>query len=143
MCSMCLDNVCFVSTTIFQMFISIGPPTTPTHLTVWACDSHSIYVVWNEEFNGGLKQMFLVQYRTDTTPQWTNLTDVIAETGLNTIQKAVISSLQPNTRYLVRVLAYNKYGYKDFTKQQEALTLPPGINEYKHRTSFAYFYYSV
>ncbi|XP_041346913.1 Down syndrome cell adhesion molecule-like protein Dscam2, partial [Gigantopelta aegis] len=102
------------------------PPNIPSDLTVWSSDPHSVSVAWLEEFNGGSEQTFLVQYRADTTQQWTNLTEVILEKGVNTIQKAVISILQPKTRYLVRVLAYNRYGYKGFTEEQETLTLPPG-----------------
>ncbi|XP_041379190.1 nephrin-like [Gigantopelta aegis] len=103
-----------------------GSPNIPSDLTVWSSDPHSVSVAWIGGFNGGSGQSFVVQYRADRTSQWTNLTDVIPEKGVNTIQKAVIPNLQPKTRYLVRVLAYNIYGYEDFTKAQEALTLPPG-----------------
>ncbi|XP_041379121.1 hemicentin-2-like [Gigantopelta aegis] len=101
-----------------------GPPSIPPEFKVWSRDPHSMLVVWLEGFNGGSEQMFIVQYRADTTPQWTNLTDVIPGKGVNTIQEAVIPNLQSNTRYLVRVLAYNRYGYEDFTEEQEALTSP-------------------
>ncbi|XP_041372797.1 synaptogenesis protein syg-2-like [Gigantopelta aegis] len=103
-----------------------GPPNIPSDLTVWSSDPHSVSVAWIGGFNGGSEQSFVVQYRADRTSQWTNLTDVIPEKDFNTIQKAVIPNLQPKTRYLVRVLAYNRYGHEDFTKAQEALTLPPG-----------------
>ncbi|XP_041379604.1 nephrin-like [Gigantopelta aegis] len=103
-----------------------GPPNIPSDVTTWSSDPHSVSIAWLEGFNGGSKQAFIVRYRADTTPQWTNCTTIIPEKGVNTIQKAVIPNLQPNTRYLVRVLAYNIYGYEDFTTEQEALTLPPG-----------------
>ncbi|XP_041346803.1 Down syndrome cell adhesion molecule-like protein 1 homolog [Gigantopelta aegis] len=103
-----------------------GPPNIPSDLTVWSSDPHSVLVAWIGGFNGGSEQTFVVQYRADRTSQWTNLTNVIPENGVNTIQKAGIPNLQPKTRYLVRVLAYNRYGYEDFTKAQKALTLPPG-----------------
>ncbi|XP_041346662.1 nephrin-like [Gigantopelta aegis] len=103
-----------------------GPPNIPSDLKSWSSDPHSVSVAWLEAFNGGSEQTFVVQYRSDTSAQWTNLTEVIPENGVNTIQKAVISNLQPKTIYLVRILAYNRYGYEDFTKEQEALTLPPG-----------------
>ncbi|XP_041372795.1 nephrin-like [Gigantopelta aegis] len=103
-----------------------GSPNIPSALSVWSSDPHSVSVAWLEGFNGGSEQTFLVQYRVDTISRWTNVTEVILEKGVNTIQKAVISNLQPKTRYLVRVLAYNIYGYKGFTKEQETLTLPPG-----------------
>ncbi|XP_041379189.1 contactin-3-like [Gigantopelta aegis] len=103
-----------------------GPPNIPPELKVWSSDPHSMLVVWLEGFNGGSEQMFIVQYRADTTPQWKNLTEVIPGKGANTIQKAVIPNLQSNTRYIVRVLAYNEYGYKGFTEEQEALTSPSG-----------------
>ncbi|XP_041372805.1 synaptogenesis protein syg-2-like [Gigantopelta aegis] len=103
-----------------------GPPNIPSDVAAWSSDSNSISVAWIEAFNGGSEQTFIVQYREDTTLRWKNLTEVIPENGRGTIQKAVISDLQSNTRYLVRVLAYNKYGYKDFTKEQDVSTLPPG-----------------
>ncbi|XP_041372792.1 MAM domain-containing glycosylphosphatidylinositol anchor protein 2-like [Gigantopelta aegis] len=101
-----------------------GPPSIPSGVSAWANGPHSILVVWLELFNGGSDQMFLVQYRADTTLLWTNITEQFPGKGINAIQKAVISNLQPNSRYLMRVLAYNRYGYKGFTKNQEALTLP-------------------
>ncbi|XP_041378789.1 uncharacterized protein LOC121391117, partial [Gigantopelta aegis] len=103
-----------------------GPPNIPSDVAAWSSDSNSISVAWIEAFNGGSEQTFIVQYREDTTLWWRNLTEIILENGRGTIQKAVISDLQSNMRYLVRVLAYNRYGYKDFTEEQEALTLPPG-----------------
>ncbi|XP_041379123.1 Down syndrome cell adhesion molecule-like protein 1 homolog [Gigantopelta aegis] len=103
-----------------------GPPNVPSAFTAWSSDPHSVLVAWLEGFNEGSEQTFVVQYRADTTPQWTNLTEVIPEKGVNTIQKAVIPNLQPNSRYIVRVLAYNKYGYKGFTEEEEAFTAPPG-----------------
>ena len=66
---------------------------------------------------------FLVQYRPDTSTQWINHTEVFPEKGYQKNHRAVISHLEPNTRYLVRVLAYNRYGYQNFTKEQETLTL--------------------
>ncbi|XP_041372808.1 hemicentin-2-like [Gigantopelta aegis] len=103
-----------------------GPPDIPSYVAAWSSDPNSVSVAWIEAFNGGSEQTFIVQYREDTTLRWGNLTEVILENGRGTIQKAVISDLQSNMRYLVRVLAYNRYGYKDFTEEQEALTLPPG-----------------
>ncbi|XP_041379815.1 nephrin-like, partial [Gigantopelta aegis] len=103
-----------------------GPPDVPPDVTAWGNGPHSITVAWVEEFNGGSSQTFTVQYRADTS-QWTNLTGVIPEKGRNTIQKAFIPNLQPKRRYLMRVLAYNKYGYKGFTDEQEALTLDESL----------------
>ncbi|XP_041373811.1 synaptogenesis protein syg-2-like [Gigantopelta aegis] len=100
-----------------------GPPNIPMNVTAWSNGPHSVSVSWIEEFNGGSNQTFLIQYRADTTSQWTNLTKQFPEKVLHTNHTAVISNLQPETRYLVRVLAYNRYGYKGFTKEQEALTL--------------------
>ncbi|XP_041372804.1 twitchin-like [Gigantopelta aegis] len=107
-----------------------GPPNIPMNVTAWSNGSHSVSVSWIETFNGGSIQTFLIQYRADTTSQWTNLTAEFPEKVLHTNHTAVISNLQPGTRYLVKVLAYNKYGYKGFTEEQEALTLiagPPNI----------------
>ena len=78
---------------------------------------------WIEESNGGSEQTFVVQYRLDTSTQWINHTEEFPEKGFQKNHTAVISNLESNTRYLVRVLAYNKYGYQNFTNKQEALTL--------------------
>ena len=78
---------------------------------------------WIEKFNGGPEQTFVVQYRCDTSTQWINRTDGHPEIQFKNTHKLVVSNMQPKTRYLVRVLAYNKYGCKGFTKEREALTV--------------------
>ena len=78
---------------------------------------------WIEKFNGGSEQTFVVQYRPDTSTQWINRTNGFPEKRLKNIHIRVVSHLEPKTRYLVRVLAYNKYGSKGFTKEREALTV--------------------
>ncbi|XP_041379401.1 nephrin-like [Gigantopelta aegis] len=103
-----------------------GPPNIPMNVTAWSNGPHSVSVSWIEEFNGGSNQTFLIQYRADTTSQRTNLTKQFPEKRLHINHTAVISNLQPETRYLVWVLAYNKYGYKGFTEGHEALTLAAG-----------------
>ena len=94
-----------------------------------ACSNNplSISVFWLEGDNGGLEQVFVVQYRPDTSTQWINVTEVFSEKSFQTNRKVDISNLKPNTRYLLRVLAYNKYGYRDFSKETEALTSPGKI----------------
>ncbi|XP_041373781.1 contactin-2-like [Gigantopelta aegis] len=99
-----------------------GPPSIPSNVIVWSDVSSLITVAWTEEFNGGLPQTFLVQYRADTAPKWTNLTRMLEETGLKTNHGSSILNLQSRTRYRVRVLSYNKLGHKGFTHEQEVLT---------------------
>ena len=78
---------------------------------------------WIEESNGGSEQTFIVLYRRDTSTHWINHTEEFPEQILKNIHIRVVSNLEPKTRYLVRVLAYNKYGYKGSTKEREALTV--------------------
>ena len=104
------------------MNLYIGPPEIPTNGIAWSGGPFSIALAWTEEFNGGLPQTFVVQYRVDTESQWTNLTKQFKETGLKTVHGSSVSDLQPKTRYFVRVFAYNRQGHKGFTPQQEVLT---------------------
>ncbi|XP_041373960.1 neural cell adhesion molecule 1-B-like [Gigantopelta aegis] len=99
-----------------------GPPSVPSNVVVWSGIPSSLSVAWIEEFNGGLPQTFLVQHRVHTALEWTNVTGLFKETGLKTVHGASISNLQPQTRYLVRVSAYNREGHKGFTPEQEVLT---------------------
>ena len=78
---------------------------------------------WIQESNGGSEQSFFVQYRPDTSSQWINHTESFPEIKQKNTHIRVVSNLEPKTRYLVRVLAYNKYGSKGFTKEREALTV--------------------
>ena len=100
-----------------------GPPNIPSDVIAWSDSPYSISVSWIEECNGGSKQTFVVQYRPDTSTQWINHTEMFPEKGFQKNHTAVISNLEQKTRYLVRVLAYNKYGYHNFPKEQETLTL--------------------
>ncbi|XP_041372445.1 kin of IRRE-like protein 1 [Gigantopelta aegis] len=101
--------------------IEEGPTSVPSDVSVWG-SGLAVAVAWIEEFNGGLPQTFLVQYRADGTTQWENLTEVFEEIGVKKVHASLISNLQPTARYLVRVLAYNTHGYKGFTHEQEVLT---------------------
>ena len=82
---------------------------------------------WIEESNGGSVQTFVVQYRLDTSKKWINHTEEFSERGDSRNHTAVISNLERKRRYLVRVMAFNKYGYKNFTKEQEAFTLEGNV----------------
>ncbi|XP_041373842.1 hemicentin-1-like isoform X2 [Gigantopelta aegis] len=99
-----------------------GPPSIPSNVIVWSDVPSTFSVAWTEEFNGGLPQTFLIQYQADEMLEWKNTTKIFKETGLKKNHGASISNLQPRTRYLVRVLAYNREGYKGFTPEQEVLT---------------------
>ena len=101
-------------------FMFIGPPDVPSDVKVWSSGSRSISVSWVEGFNGGSEQTFIVQYRESTSTKWTNIADVFSKLGLLTNHTAVISNLEPKTKYLVRVLAYNKVGSNEFTDEKEA-----------------------
>ncbi|XP_041372973.1 uncharacterized protein LOC121386209 [Gigantopelta aegis] len=97
-------------------------PIIPSNISTRNISPTVVSVTWVEEFNGGAAQMFLVQYRRDATSQWTNFTEIVSERGMGMKHTILIPDLHPKTRYLVRVLAFNKYGYEDFTEEQEILT---------------------
>ncbi|XP_041372569.1 hemicentin-1-like [Gigantopelta aegis] len=107
---------------VVNITLAEGPPSIPSNVIVWSDVPSSFSVAWIEEFNGGLPQTFLVEYRADGTLDWTNITKIFKEAGLKKNHGASISNLQPKTRYLVRVLSYNKQGHKGFTQEQEVLT---------------------
>ena len=111
-----------MNTNVLCINLYVGPPEIPTNVIAWSGGPFSISVSWLEEFSGGLPQIFVVQYRTDTESQWTNMTKHFTETGLKTVHGTSVSDLQPKTRYFVRVFAYNRQGHKGFSPQQEVLT---------------------
>ncbi|XP_041372787.1 carcinoembryonic antigen-related cell adhesion molecule 5-like [Gigantopelta aegis] len=99
-----------------------GPPSIPSQFKAWSDDPHSVRLSWMEEFNGGAAQMFLVHYRKHKTKEAANLTGRYTEKGLHAKHTSVIPQLEPRTRYLVKVLAYNVYGYRDFTVELGVVT---------------------
>ncbi|XP_041373383.1 carcinoembryonic antigen-related cell adhesion molecule 5-like isoform X1 [Gigantopelta aegis] len=107
-----------------------GPPSIPSQFKAWSDDPHSMRLSWMEEFNGGAAQLFLVHYRKHKTKESANRTGRYTEKGLHAKHTAVIPQLQPTTRYLVKVLAYNVYGYKDFTVELGVVTaaMPDPLN---------------
>ncbi|XP_041372788.1 deleted in malignant brain tumors 1 protein-like [Gigantopelta aegis] len=107
-----------------------GPPNIPSDITTWSRDSTSVAVSWIEAFNGGFPQTFLVQYRPNTTSEWSNFTRQVPERGFHANHTAVLSDLQPGTSYLVRVLASNMDGHKDFSPMLNITT--GGVTAKKH-----------
>ncbi|XP_041372560.1 deleted in malignant brain tumors 1 protein-like [Gigantopelta aegis] len=112
------------------LLIVHSTPSIPSNISTRSIGPTVVSITWVEEFNGGSTQMFFVQYRGYATSQWTNFTEIVSERGIGIKHTIVISDLHPKTRYLVRVLAFNKYGYKDFTEDQEILTagVSDGLN---------------
>ncbi|XP_041372972.1 Down syndrome cell adhesion molecule-like protein 1 isoform X2 [Gigantopelta aegis] len=104
------------------LLIVHSTPGTPSNISTRSISPTAVSVTWVEEFNGGAAQMFLVQYRGYATSQWTNFTEIVSERGMGIKHTILIPDLHPKTRYLVRVLAFNKYGYKDYTEEHEILT---------------------
>ncbi|XP_041372561.1 deleted in malignant brain tumors 1 protein-like [Gigantopelta aegis] len=97
-------------------------PFIPSNISTRSISPTVVSITWVEEFNGGSAQMFLVQYRGDAISQWTNFTELFSERGIDTKHTILIPDLHPKTKYLLRVLAFNKYGYKNFTEEEEILT---------------------
>ncbi|XP_041372785.1 uncharacterized protein LOC121386052 [Gigantopelta aegis] len=107
-----------------------GPPSIPSQFKAGSDDPHSVRLSWMEEFNGGAAQMFLVHYMKHKTKEAANRTGRYTEKGLHAKHTAVIPQLEPDTRYLVKVLAYNVYGYRDFTVELGVVTaaIPDPLN---------------
>ncbi|XP_041372562.1 deleted in malignant brain tumors 1 protein-like [Gigantopelta aegis] len=109
------------------LLIVHSTPSIPSNISTRSISPTVVSITWVEEFNGGSAQMFLVQYQGDAISQWTNFTELFSERGIGKKHTIRIPDLHPKTKYLLRVLAFNKYGYKDFTEEQEILTAEASV----------------
>ncbi|CAC5393261.1 TTN [Mytilus coruscus] len=109
----------------------LNQPQTPTNMTVVQYESHMI-VSWIPEFNGGFKQDFFIQYRTDDTELWTTTGPV--KDNLGNKMKYAIYELVSTKQYFVRMFSRNIIGDSNITNIAV---------EYQLKTRAAYDYCSV
>lgn len=72
---------------------------------------NSIVLDWRSNFDGGAPQSFIVQYRKHEDDKWTA---VHIQTN-KTKNEFYILNPQPNTKYVLRMLALNILGNSSFT----------------------------
>ena len=67
--------------------------------------------------------MYIVQYRLYTSTHWKNHSEIFPEIPFKMKHVAAINHLEYNMKYLVRILVYSKYGYRNSTKEKETSTI--------------------
>ncbi|XP_048241060.1 contactin-2-like [Haliotis rufescens] len=100
--------------------VSQGPPLAPTDVTVSVKDSASLHISWKQEFNGGSAQIFTVEYSKDNE-HWDEARSYL-ETGRGKDLQAVLSNLESDTIYHVRIITGNIYGHSMYTVSVQGRT---------------------
>jgi hypothetical protein len=91
-----------------------GPPETPRHLEVTAIDDTSINLAWLPGFDGGYNQSFDIQvFDEDTGQRVLKLKNIRKVEG----NRTVIMGLTPQTRYALKIRAWNRDGYSNFSEE--------------------------
>jgi hypothetical protein len=97
-----------------------GPPQTPTNFALVSSTDTSIVVEWIPGYNGGPEQTFRIQYRIiNESKMW--ITQEIPEYNKQTY---ILSDLQGDTWYELRMFAENKFDKSNFTDIQSISTVP-------------------
>ena len=82
-------------------------------------------VEWISEYNGGHEQTFNIQYRiVNESQMW--ITQEIPQYNRQTY---ILSELQSNTWYELRMFAENKFDKSNATDIQSRSTLPPSVTK--------------
>ncbi|CAC5422056.1 unnamed protein product [Mytilus coruscus] len=79
---------------------------------------NDIVLEWKPKFDGGEPQSFIVQYRKDVDEIWKSVLIQLNETR----NFVLISNPHPNTKYVLRMLAFNRIGNSSFTGLYTVLT---------------------
>ena len=112
----------------------LGIPSAPTSFSLRELRGSVAIFYWERGFNGGHKQHFLLQLRSDTEDSWSNRTiveehDVNSNLG-NTSYIANISGLNPGI-YRVRLVAVNSIGAAEPVLLETTFTILSTGNIYK------------
>ena len=99
---------------LFFQIVKPGPPETPKNLEVTAVDGASISLAWLPGFNGGHNQSFDIQVFDETTGQ-----RVLKLRNIRRVEgnRTVIQGLTPQTRYAMKIRAWNRDGYSNFSEE--------------------------
>ena len=83
-------------------------------MEVTAVDGSSISLAWTPGFNGGYNQSFDIQVFDETTGQRVLKLRNIRRVEAN---KTTITGLTPQTRYAMKIRAWNRDGYSNFSAE--------------------------
>ena len=116
----------------------LGIPGQPTAFGLKELRGSIAIFYWERGFNGGHKQRFLLQLKSDTEGSWSNKTiveehDMNSNLG-NSSYVANISNLKPGT-YKVRLIAMNSIGAAEPVLLETAFTIHTTGNFYKFISS--------
>ena len=83
-------------------------------MEVTAVDGSSISLAWTPGFNGGYNQSFDIQVFDETTGQ-----RVLKLRNIRRVEgnKTTITGLTPQTRYAMKIRAWNRDGYSNFSAE--------------------------
>ena len=103
----------------FQCYV-VGPPQTPTNITLVSYTDTSIVIEWIPGYNGGHEQTFNIQYRiVNESNKW--ITKEIPEYNKQTY---TLLGLQGDTYYELRMFSENKFNRSSVTDIQSISTVP-------------------
>ena len=98
----------------------VGAPRIPTNFTLVSSTDTSIVVEWIPGYNGGHEETFSIQYRVVNESQiW-----ITQEIPLYNNQAYILSGLQSDTWYELRMFAENKLDRSSVTDIQSISTVP-------------------
>ena len=105
----------------------LGIPSQPTAFGLKELRGSIAIFYWERGYNGGHKQRFLLQLKSETEDRWSNRTiveehDMNSNLG-NSSYVASISNLNPGT-YIVRLIAINSIGEAEPVLLETTFTIP-------------------
>ncbi|XP_046563856.1 nephrin-like isoform X2 [Haliotis rubra] len=105
------------------MLIPLSQPDTPRNLHVSSITPGSVTLTWEKGYNGGARQSFTIQYRRDGG-HWTTHNTMLSEDDDLRLE---LGDLEADTKYTVRLLAFNQHGSSDYTSI--SVTTPPHVSD--------------
>ena len=115
----CNANNSYGTDAVYFKIVRPGSPERPTLVTAENVTDTSMEIVWRPGFNGGSKQVFFLQVKeTESGHEKYKLkkTKDIRETF------TIISGLQPNMKYTIRVKGRNRHGTSTFSDEIQVRT---------------------
>lgn len=85
----------------------VDHPETPSNVSIIA-KANNLFVSWCPGFNGGVKQNFFIEYKTESLSNWTFVGPVTG--NMKNKINFTLHFVTPDTFYLVRVFSRNIYG---------------------------------
>ena len=99
---------------MYFQIVKPGPPQSPKRVDVTAVDDTSISLAWTPGFNGGYNQSFDIQVFEDATGH-----RILKLKNIRRVEgnRTTIQGLKPQTRYSLKIRAWNREGYSNFSDQ--------------------------